>query len=177
MSITRHRVLFLAKKGGDYRLAQICVSNMNCYTFFSTMNKEYFRLRGVLRGWFSVWRYSHCEFYKVSAIAWYSRVLLNKTSQFERFDDHEFTLRIKDSFPDHANIDYEYQPRPMDNIPPISEHEFMKRFYAYHKPRPLLHLHHQCRKLGAHSSDILKLLPKKRTELEEAGNKRLAITE
>ncbi|CAI7654833.1 unnamed protein product [Penicillium crustosum] len=155
ISITRHRVLFLAKKGGDYRLAQICVSNMNCYTFFSTMKKEYFRLRGVLRGWFSVWRYSHCEFYK-----------------FEKFDDHEFTLRIKDSFPDHANVDYEYQPKPMDNIPPISEHEFMKRFYACHKPRPLLHLHHQCRKLKAHSSDILKFLPKKRTELEEAGNKR-----
>jgi hypothetical protein len=60
----------------------------------------------------------------------------------------------------------------MDNIPPISEHEFTKRFYACHKPRPLLHVHHECRKLGAHSSDILKFLPKKRTELEEAGNKR-----
>ncbi|KAJ5301623.1 hypothetical protein N7508_006486 [Penicillium antarcticum] len=155
MSITRQHVLFLAKQGGDYRLAQICISNMTCHSFFSTMKKEYFRLRGVLRSWFSVWRYSHCDFYK-----------------FEKFDDHEFTLRIKDSFPDHANTDYEYQPRPMDNIPPISEHEFMKRFYACHNPRPLLHLHHECRKLGAHSSDILQFLPKKRTELEEAGNKR-----
>ncbi|KAJ5324219.1 hypothetical protein N7476_002819 [Penicillium atrosanguineum] len=155
MSISRRRVLFLAKKGGDYKLAQIRVSNMNSHTFFSTMKKEYFRLRGVLRGWFSVWRYSHCDFYK-----------------FEKFDDHEFALKIKDSFPDHANTDYEYQPRPMDNIPPISEHEFKTRFYACHKPRPLLHLHHECRRLGAHSSDILKFLPKKKTELEEAGNKR-----
>jgi hypothetical protein len=60
----------------------------------------------------------------------------------------------------------------MDNIPPISEHEFTTRFYACHKPRPLLHLHHKCRRLGAHSSDILNFLPKKKTELEEAGDKR-----
>jgi hypothetical protein len=60
----------------------------------------------------------------------------------------------------------------MINIPPISEHEFEKRFYACHKPRPLLHLHHKCNRPGAHSSDILKFLPKKRTELEEAGDKR-----
>lgn len=73
MSITRHRILFLAKQGGDYRLAQICVSNLNCHTFFSIMKKEYFRLRGVLRGCFSVWRYSHCDFYKVSAVVRYSR--------------------------------------------------------------------------------------------------------
>ncbi|KAL2851635.1 hypothetical protein BJX68DRAFT_235427 [Aspergillus pseudodeflectus] len=60
----------------------------------------------------------------------------------------------------------------MENIPPISEHEFTKRFYACHNPRPLLHLHHKCKRLGAHSDDILKFLPKKRTELEEAGDKR-----
>lgn len=76
LSITRQRVLFLAKQGGDYRLAQICVSNMTCHTFFSTMKKEYFRLRGVLRSWFSVWRYSHCDFYKVSTIACDRKVLL-----------------------------------------------------------------------------------------------------
>lgn len=74
MSTTKHRVLFLAKKGGDYRLAQICVSNMTCHTFFSTMKMEYFRLRGVLRGWFSVWRYSHCDFYKVSVFILYFRM-------------------------------------------------------------------------------------------------------
>lgn len=78
----------------------------------------------------------------------------------------------KDAFPDLANTDYEYQPKPMDNIPPIPEHEFMTRFYACHKPRPFIHLYHKCRMLGAHSSEILKSLPKKRTELEEAGDKR-----
>lgn len=83
-----------------------------------------------------------------------------------------FTPISKDAFPDDTDTNYEYKPKPMDNIPPISEHEFTKRFYACHKPRPLLHLHHKCKRLGAHSSDILKSFPKKRSELEEAGDKR-----
>lgn len=66
MSIAKHHVLFLAKNGDDYRLAQICVGDMNCNSFFITLKEEYFRLRGVLRGRFSVWRYSHCDFYKVN---------------------------------------------------------------------------------------------------------------
>lgn len=66
-NIILHRVLFLAKKGDDYRLAQICLDNTNSHTFFSTLKEEYFRLRGVLRGRLSVWRFSHCDFYKVNA--------------------------------------------------------------------------------------------------------------
>jgi hypothetical protein len=60
----------------------------------------------------------------------------------------------------------------MDDIPPIIEPEFEKRLYACHKPQPLLHLYHNCQRPKAHPSDILKFLPKKRTELEEAGDKR-----
>lgn len=79
---------------------------------------------------------------------------------------------MKDSFPDHTNTDYEYQPRPIDNIPPISEHEFTKRFYSCQKSRQPFHLHRRSKTLRAHSSDILKFLPKKTTRLEEAGDKR-----
>jgi hypothetical protein len=60
----------------------------------------------------------------------------------------------------------------MDSIPPVSEHEFKKRFYACHQRQPLLHWHYQCKKLGLQSHDLLRLLPKKRTELEEGGDKR-----
>ena len=60
----------------------------------------------------------------------------------------------------------------MDDIPPITQHEFNKRFYACHTPRPLLHWYHKCKKLGSHSHDVLKVLPKKKTELEEGGDKR-----
>ena len=34
--------------------------------FFQSLKKEYQRLRGVLRCWFSVWRMRHCDFVKVS---------------------------------------------------------------------------------------------------------------
>lgn len=68
ISITRPHVLFLAKQGGEYRLSQISVGDMSCNSFVSALKKEYFRLRGHLRGWLSIWRYSHCDFYKVSAI-------------------------------------------------------------------------------------------------------------
>jgi hypothetical protein len=71
-----------------------------------------------------------------------------------------------------ANTDYEYQPKPMDSVPPVSEHEFQKRFYACHQPKPFLHWYHKCKKLGLQSSDLLELFPKKKTELEEGGDKR-----
>ena len=34
--------------------------------FFQSLKKEYRRLRGVLRYWFSIWRLKHCDFVKVS---------------------------------------------------------------------------------------------------------------
>lgn len=57
------RVLFMVKSGADYKLAQISVNGLTCHVFFSALRNKYFRLRGFLRGWFSVWRYSHCDFY------------------------------------------------------------------------------------------------------------------
>lgn len=55
----------MVQKGLDYRLAQLEVTGHTCHTFFSSMKNEYFNLRGTLRKWLSVWRYSHCDFYKV----------------------------------------------------------------------------------------------------------------
>ncbi|KAI0120322.1 hypothetical protein F4776DRAFT_633767 [Hypoxylon sp. NC0597] len=150
-----HRVLFVVKRGADYKMAQIGVRKLPCHVFFSTLRAKYFELRGSFRGWFSVWRYSHCDFYMC-----------------EKFDDHEFAPKHKNAFPEHTNTDYEYQPKPMDNIPPVSEHEFQKRFYACHKSRPLHHWYHKCKPLGSHSYDILDLFPKKKTEFEEGGDKR-----
>ncbi|KAM7208690.1 hypothetical protein V8F06_014931, partial [Rhypophila decipiens] len=94
-------------------LAQIPVAELSSHIFFSTLREKYFQLRGFLRSWLSVWRYAHCDFYKAC-----------------KFDDHEFVPKQKDSFPDARNTDYIYQPRPIDSIPPISKHEFQRRFYA-----------------------------------------------
>ncbi|KAI1409804.1 hypothetical protein F5Y13DRAFT_88541 [Hypoxylon sp. FL1857] len=150
-----HCILFVVKKGAEYKMAQISVSKNPCYVFFSTLRAKYFDLRGFLRSWFSVWRYSHCDFYMC-----------------EKFDDHEFPPRHKNTFPEATNPDYDYRPKPMDNIPPVSEHEFQKRFYTCYKPHPLRHWYHKCKSLGTHSYDILELFPKKKTELEEGGDKR-----
>jgi hypothetical protein len=68
MRITEHRVLFLTKRGADYKLSQICIGGLNSHSFFGTLKEEYFRLRGVIRGCFSIWRYSHCDFYKVLSL-------------------------------------------------------------------------------------------------------------
>ena len=34
--------------------------------FFQSLKKEYRKLRGVLRYWFSIWQLKHCDFVKVS---------------------------------------------------------------------------------------------------------------
>ncbi|KAI1660367.1 hypothetical protein F4813DRAFT_349696 [Daldinia decipiens] len=148
---SKELVLFVVKRGADYKLAQIGVSGLSCHDFFSEMRKEYFRLRGFLRNWSSIWRYSHCDFY-----------------QCKKFDDYWFVPIQKNMFPETTNKDYEYTPKPMKPIPPISKHEFFKRFYACHNPRPISHWYHECKMLGCSSYKILKLFPKKKTELNEA---------
>ena len=63
---SKQLVILMVKKGMEHRLAQIGVSGHTCQTFFSAMKVEYLSLRGFWRKWLSVWRYSHCDFYKVS---------------------------------------------------------------------------------------------------------------
>lgn len=59
------RVLLVVKTGTDHRLAQILVNDITSLEFFKKLRSEYFRLRGIWRRCLSVWRYSHCDFYKV----------------------------------------------------------------------------------------------------------------
>lgn len=58
----------------------------------------------------------------------------------------------------------------MSLIPPISEHEFRSRFYACFKSGSIRHWYHKCKALN--NNDILGFFPKKKTILEEEGNKR-----
>ncbi|KAI0890580.1 uncharacterized protein GGS22DRAFT_151294 [Annulohypoxylon maeteangense] len=149
------RILFIAERGMEYKMAQIGVDGIFGGEFFSMLKNDYFRLRGFIRTWFSIWRYSHCDFYKC-----------------EKFDDHQFVPRQKNVFPEVTNADYEYQPRPMDFIPPISEHEFTRRFYACNKGRLPFHWHHTCGASKGDSNAILSFFPKKKTEFIETGSDR-----
>ncbi|KAL4957536.1 hypothetical protein BDW69DRAFT_180461 [Aspergillus filifer] len=138
-----------------YLLSQIDVHKFDDDTFFQALRSEYYRLRGRMRNWFSVWRYSHCDFY-----------------QFHKFDDAAYAPKLKDDYP-QTRDDYEYNPDPMDIIPPITEHEFYCRFYSCFRSNGIsVHLLHSCRKAGGNSSDALNLLPKKKVRLEEYGDKR-----
>lgn len=60
------RIILMVKRGDEYGLSQIGLQKLDCHGFFSSLRREYFNLRGFVRGWFSVWRYSHCDFYTVS---------------------------------------------------------------------------------------------------------------
>ena len=64
--ISDYRVLLMVNKGANYRLEQIYVSGVTCHIFFIKLRETYFRLRGFLRNWLSIWRYSHCDFYMAS---------------------------------------------------------------------------------------------------------------
>jgi len=61
-------VFLVVKRGGDYRLSQINVHGHASIDFFRHLRAEYFRLRGLFPRYFSVWVFSHCDFYKVRTI-------------------------------------------------------------------------------------------------------------
>jgi hypothetical protein len=83
-----------------------------------------------------------------------------------------YAPKIKDNYPESRD-EYEYSPDPMDVIPPITAHEFYSRFYNCNCPNIWsVHLFHRCRKASGCSCGALKLLPKKKTRLEEHGDKR-----
>lgn len=91
-AVTDSRVLFLVKRGTDYKLAQICVKGLHCREFFMQLRQEYFHLRGFFRGWLSVWRYSHCDFYRVSSLRLYRTLVLSTDSSL-----HPIKLSAKSS--------------------------------------------------------------------------------
>lgn len=94
------------------------------------------------------------------------------SQQFEKFDDSAYAPKLKDNYPPYKDH-YEYNPEPMDIIPPITEHEFYSRFYACYTPsHSPVHMFHTCRQHTSGHSDALALLPKKKTKLEEHGSKR-----
>lgn len=69
-------VLIVVRSGSDYHLAQIKVEGCTTDTFFSKLRSEYLRLRGYSARCFSVWCYSHCDFYRVYILTASGRLTL-----------------------------------------------------------------------------------------------------
>ena len=58
-------VLLVVRSRNQFKLTQINVESLTTDMFFKQLHSDYFRLRGRLVNYFSVWCYSHCDFYKV----------------------------------------------------------------------------------------------------------------
>jgi hypothetical protein len=64
-SLTPLRVLLMVKRGTSYYVSQIRTESLTTVIFFQKLKLDYIRLRGLPRRLFSVWRFSHCDFYRV----------------------------------------------------------------------------------------------------------------
>jgi len=66
------RLVFLTVNINDnHRLAQIKANGVHDDNFFYTLKHEYIAKRGYMRSLFSIWRYSGCDFVKVSKCTLY----------------------------------------------------------------------------------------------------------
>jgi len=52
--------------GSAHCLAQTTVHNMSDHDFFTWIRNSYYSHRGFLAIWFGLYRYAHCEFFRVS---------------------------------------------------------------------------------------------------------------
>ncbi|ORY04774.1 hypothetical protein BCR34DRAFT_591111 [Clohesyomyces aquaticus] len=53
------------KRGGEHNVAEINVHGLGDDQFFKELRAEYYKMKGYLRRFFSVWRFTHCDFVKV----------------------------------------------------------------------------------------------------------------
>lgn len=61
-------VFLLVSAGSTYRLAQMTVKDRSTFDFFHDLRLQYNSLRPFFRRRFSIWVYSHCDFYRVRQI-------------------------------------------------------------------------------------------------------------
>lgn len=163
------------RSGNNLRLAQIDVKAMKDDHLFEAIKNNYQKLRGYLRRYFSIWRFAHCDFVKVCP-----RMLLDRSDvsliriQFEKFGEGDFA-KISNEMPPSENKHYQYRPKPMRDMPPISQHEFWKRFYFGQPCRLFCRLtrrFHKCKKTCRPCCDAVDRVPKKIWPLEEGGDAR-----
>jgi hypothetical protein len=152
-------VIFGVTIGTGVRLAQIDVQGFTDDRFFEKLKREYTRIRGSFRQWLSLWRYHHCDFVK-----------------FEKFDDQEVaTLEL--SMPEPTNKSYHYKPKPVEHMPPISPHEFYRRFHSCcgsckTSKTAFPRFPHYCKKTCRRSMEALERIPKRTLLVEILGDSR-----
>ncbi|KAL6165452.1 hypothetical protein ACJQWK_08678 [Exserohilum turcicum] len=154
-TLPSQHVFLLVTSGNDFRLAQIRVDNIETYKFFHELRRRYNSLRPFLRRWLSIWVYSHCDFY-----------------QCDKWEAYLYEPR-REEFPN--GVEYQYAPRPMDPMPPITPHQFYHRFHACYDPRPYFHFYHKCRSFNKFTRDHLRMIPKRELTIVEGSDKQEAF--
>ncbi|RSM03366.1 hypothetical protein CEP52_007417 [Fusarium oligoseptatum] len=117
MPVVGRYVLLMVDTDG-LRLRAIESQALSNEQLFDRMRLEYRQLKGWFRTWFGLWIFSHCDFYKASS----------RSSCFEAWTTERYCERGR-GIPPASESGYFYMPRPMDDEPPISKHEFYDRFY------------------------------------------------
>ncbi|KAF4966909.1 hypothetical protein FSARC_5473 [Fusarium sarcochroum] len=107
---TSRYVMFMVESD-TLHLAVIESQSLCNERLFARLRSEYRQMKGWIKSWFGLMTFSHCDFYK-----------------FEIWTHGRYCERGR-GIPPTGDKSYYYQPRPMDNEPPISKHEFYDRFY------------------------------------------------
>ena len=141
------------KRGSDYQVDNIEVQFLNDTQFFHRLKQKYLSLRGWRRNIFSWWRYDHCDFYR-----------------FRKYAPRSITV-CQQQFPPNSNLEYEFQPRPMEPQPPIDDHEFRMRFYHSCEEPHSWH-RHQCNRFSTSDKQAITVLPKRTQALDLEGDER-----
>lgn len=110
-------------------LIQICSADYLPHNgFFKTLQETYRDLRGFWRAWFSFWKFSHCDFVKISMyLAILSKLLFPPRSwPFQVEKNWNKSNRLSIYVPIYqATLTTTTAPQPPQaEIPPITPHEF-----------------------------------------------------
>jgi hypothetical protein len=135
--------------------------------FFMELRMHYKQLRGFWRRWFSVWRLKHCDFVKVCT--WLGSPISSRLDhnryQFKKIRANRFIF-YKNDIPDDP--DYEYSPKPPDDVPPITPHEF-ELALGHCGDQCLLSWLHDCMEPPS-GLDALHKIPKRSSTLHHTTN-------
>ncbi|EXF80638.1 hypothetical protein CFIO01_06344 [Colletotrichum fioriniae PJ7] len=108
--------IFLMVASSSLDLNQIDSTEKCTRTFAVDLQDGYRQLRGFWRYWFSVYVFSHCDFFR-----------------FEKFGTSLFT-DVKEDLPPEGEVpEYFYYPRPAEGPRPISPKEFQHIYYHCRK--------------------------------------------
>lgn len=167
----------LAQKAVASKTSNQISCNITDHDFFAWIRNEYFTRRGFWGVYLGLYKYNHCEFLEVSLKSSAADVEMLNLTQFQRFDEHQYTLRGP-IYPNKRSTEYEFKPRPMKPNPPVPEEEFRHHFHQQSWLRTWLEqikrrIHKQPTPTIKSRNDVIRdLIPKRISPLEEDDDRR-----